>query len=346
MLQSVFRPYALRFKKPFTISHGTRNYTDAVLIRLSSGGKHGYGECTLPPYLEENVLSVLDFLERCDPLLKTISPENDLVPVINAIQAMDKNNNAAKAGVEMALWDLYGKIRHQSTASMLGEGNKQPLCTYTLGIASDRETLSDIHDADAFGILKIKLNGTNDKERIAYIKKRAAKRMMVDVNGGWRNKEEALENSLWMNQNGIELIEQPFPRMAYDDSKWLSERSPVPVIGDESIRDLDDFKRHGDCFRGINIKLMKCGGLLKAFQLIGEAVKCNKKILLGCMSESTCGVAAANQLASHADWVDLDGPLLIANDPFNGVNYNKGRLEGSGTEGNGVGWKLGEEFWK
>jgi L-Ala-D/L-Glu epimerase len=347
MIHAAFKPYVLHFKKPFTISHGTRKHTDTVLIRLSKGTEHGYGECTLPPYLKETTSSVLSFLNSCQPALASADPENDIVSPINAIHSLDEAHSSAKAGVEMALWDLFGKLKKQSTASLMGKGNKKPLCTYTIGVSSEEEILNSIKDAEEFKILKIKLNGVNDIERIRFIKKHSGgKRIMVDVNGGWKDRETSLKTSLLLFEEGIDLIEQPFPRSEYENNRWLTERSPIPVIGDESIQDLDHLVQYADCFSGINIKLMKCGGLLKAQELMTEAEKRNKKILLGCMSESTCGVAAANQLSSHADWVDLDGPMLIANDPFTGVHYLNGKLECSGLTGNGVECKLEEEFWK
>ncbi|MCH6574490.1 MAG: dipeptide epimerase, partial [Bacteroidetes bacterium] len=199
--------------------------------------------------------------------------------------------------------------------------------SYTIGIDSKEIIKTKIDEAKDFKYLKIKLGTENDKEIIETIRSVTNKPLYVDVNQGWNNKQEALEMIEWLFEKNVILIEQPLPKENIDDIAWLNEKSPLPIIADESVKRLNDIDKVKGIYSGINIKLMKSTGLREALLMINKARDFGLKVMLGCMTETSCAVSAAAHLSSLADWIDLDGPLLISNDLFDGISYIKGEIK-------------------
>jgi len=180
--------------------------------------------------------------------------------------------------------------------------------------------------AAPYKILKVKLGRDTDRELITTIRQVTDQPLTVDANQGWRDREDALRMSEWLATQGVLFIEQPMPKEQIDDTAWLRERSPLPLMADESVQRLRDVPAARGVFDGINIKLMKCTGLHEAHQMITLARQLNLKVMLGCMTETSCAISAAAQLSPLADWVDLDGALLIKNDLFNGAQLVDGKI--------------------
>lgn len=320
-----YYPYQLNFKYPFAIAAGRRDSTPVVYVELEHEGLIGYGEAALPGYLPETQSSVINFLEKVDTKQFTGLPE--IENALDYIFSVAPGNFAAKAAVDMALHDVWGKILNQPCYALWKLDKKNcPETTYTIGIDSPEMILKKLDEAKDFNLLKVKLDGTRDKEIIETICSATSKSICVDVNQGWKEKESALDMIHWLREQGVVFVEQPLSKTKLGDAHWLKEKSPLPLIADEAVQTLDDIEKIKDAYHGINIKLTKCGGLKEAMKMIGRARKSAIKVMVGCMSESSCGVSAAAQLAPLADWTDLDGPLLITNDPFVGITYRNGKI--------------------
>jgi L-alanine-DL-glutamate epimerase-like enolase superfamily enzyme len=190
--------------------------------------------------------------------------------------------------------------------------------------------------ADRFKILKVKVGRPDDKEMIGAVRSVSSLPIAVDANQGWTDRQQALDEIFWLKDNGVVMVEQPLPKDRPDDSAWLTERSPLPIFGDESVQALEDVRRARGVFDGVNIKLMKCGGLLEARKMMTYARAEGLKVMLGCMTETSCAVSAAAQLASEADFADLDGNLLISNDPFEGMQIVDGNIRLNALPGIGL----------
>jgi len=177
-----------------------------------------------------------------------------------------------------------------------------------------------------FKILKIKLGGENDKQIIETVRNYSDKPLCIDVNQGWKSKEDALEMIEWLHDKNILFVEQPLSKNSYEDQHWLFERSPLPIYADESAQTPGDINSIKHIFHGVNIKLMKCGGISEGIKMISLARENNLKVMLGSMSETGCAINAAAQLSSLVDYCDLDGPLLTKNNPFDNVKYKDGKV--------------------
>jgi len=176
-----------------------------------------------------------------------------------------------------------------------------------------------VREAKPYKILKVKLGKNNDKEMIETIRSETKVPLCVDINQGWTDKKQALDMIYWLKERGVVFVEQPMPKTAIDDMAWLTQHSPLPTIADEALQRLPDvIKSHG-VYSGINIKLMKCTGMHEAHKMLTLAHELNMKVMIGCMTETSCAVSAAAQLSPIADWADLDGNLLISNDPYEGM---------------------------
>ena len=204
---------------------------------------------------------------------------------------------------------------------------KAPSTTFTIGIDTPEVVREKtLECAGKFNILKVKVGTANDKELIETIRTVTDLPIAVDANQGWTERFRALDMIYWLRDHGVVLVEQPLPVNRIEDQAWLRERSPLPLIGDESIQGLADVRRAVGLFDGINIKLMKCGGLRNAHKMVELARGLDLKVMLGCMTETSCAVSAAAQLSPAVDFADLDGNLLITNDLFDGVGLEDGKL--------------------
>lgn len=341
-----FIPQTIYFKRPFSIAHGTRNSTPVVFTKIEHDEFIGYGEASMPPYLGENHETVLKFLEKASRILgmERFSELREVETILQAIDEIENANNAAKASVDIALHDLLGKILNKPCHRIFAEDNPSlPLgqgsnlfTLYTIPIDEPEGIRKRIEEARDYKILKVKLGSDDDKKIIQSIRNFSDKPISVDVNEGWTDKHFALDMIHWLNERNVLFVEQPMPKEKIDDAAWLTEKSPLPILADESVKRLTDLEKAKAVYSGINIKLMKCTGLNEARKMISLAKKFGMKILIGCMSETSCGVSAAAQLTPLADWADLDGPLLIKEDFFEGIKFQDGKIILNDLPGIGV----------
>ena len=321
-----FYPYELQLQHTFTVSSYSRKTTPDVQVEIDYQGYTGYGEASMPPYLGQSVESVTAFLQKVD--LSQFADPFCLEDILEYVDSLSPGDSAAKAAVDIALHDLEGKLLGAPWYRIWGYNPaKAPSTTFTIGIDTPevvrKKTLECV---DRFNILKVKVGTASDKEMITTIRSVTDLPIAVDANQGWTDRSQALEMIHWLKEHGIVMVEQPLPVDRYDDLAWLREKSPLPVYGDESIQGLDDVRRAVGLFDGINIKLMKCGGLRNAHKMVDLARGLGLKVMLGCMTETSCAVSAAAQLSPAVDFADLDGNLLITNDLFDGVGLHEGRL--------------------
>jgi L-alanine-DL-glutamate epimerase-like enolase superfamily enzyme len=257
--------------------------------------------------------------------------------ILEYVDEAAPGNPAAKASVDIALHDLVGKIVGQPWYKIWGfSPENTPNTSFTIGIDKPEVVKEKVKEAGEFKILKVKLGRENDREMIETIRSVSNVPLCVDVNQGWQDKKMALDMVFWLKEKGIEFIEQPMPREKTDELAWLTENSPLPIIADEAVQRLCDVQKTVGIYSGINIKLMKCTGMREAHKMIQLARANKMKVMMGCMTESSCAVSAAAQLSPKTDWADLDGNLLISNDPYSGIKIIDGKITLSDQPGIGI----------
>ena len=321
-----FSPYELKLRHVFTVATYSRTTTPDIQVEIEYDGLIGYGEASMPPYLGQTVESVTNFLQKVD--LEQFSDPCQLEDILTYVDSLSPGDTAAKAAVDIALHDLVGKIIGAPWHRIWGlNKEKAPSTTFTIGIDTAEVVKQKTQEcANQFNILKVKLGRENDKEMIETIRSVTNLPIAVDVNQGWKDRQMALDMILWLKEKGIVMVEQPMPKEQLDDIAWVTEQSPLPIFADESIQRLKDIRNVEGAFTGINIKLMKCTGMREAWKMLNYARARNMKVMIGCMTETSCAVSAAAQLSPAVDFADLDGNLLIANDRFKGMTVEKGRI--------------------
>lgn len=331
-----FEPYELKLKHVFTVSSFSRSTTPDVQVRIDYEGYTGYGEASMPPYLGQTVESVCSFLKKVD--LEQFPDPFCIDDILTYIDSLSDGDSAAKAAVDIALHDLVGKIIGAPWHRMLGlNPEKTPNTTYTIGIDTDEMVkLKTREVAGQFKILKVKLGTPRDREMIRAIREVSDLPIAVDVNQGWKNKKKALDEIFWLKEQGIVMVEQPMPKEMLEANAWLTERSPLPTFADEAIQRLKDIPAVKGAYTGINIKLMKCTGMREAWKMMNYARAEGMKVMIGCMTETSCAIAAAAQLSPAVDFADLDGNLLIANDIFRGTTVVDGKITLNQLPGIGI----------
>ena len=334
-MQLSFYQYELQLKDTFNLSSSSRNSTPAVMTEITHEGVTGYGEAAMPPYLGENYDTVLRFLSKVN--LSQFSDPFLLEDILLYIDEIDSGNFAAKASLDIALHDLVGKVIGLPLYKILGLNKiKTPYSSFTIGIDTPEIIKQKISNASSFKILKIKLGSENDKKIIETIRQITDVPICVDVNQGWKNKVFALEMINYLADKNVLFVEQPLPKEQLDDAKWLKNKSPIQIIADEAVQTTSDIFKIKDSYHGINIKLMKCGGLRTAYEMILFAKKMGLKVMIGCMTETSCAVSAAAQLSPLCDWADLDGNLLINNDLYDGMKIIDGKITLNNFAGIGI----------
>ena len=338
-LELRFTPFTLQLKHAFTLSTSSRTTTPVMLTEIKYDGITGYGEASMPPYLGESqesvakFLSLLNFSQFTDPFL--------LVDILQYVDGVMPGNYAAKASVDIALHDLIGKLVGEPFYRLFGlNPSMAPLTSFTIGLDTPEIIKQKVAEAEPYKILKVKLGRDNDREMVDVIRSLTDKPLCVDVNQGWKDRSYALDMAGWLKDKGVIFLEQPMPKEMKDDIAWLTQKSPLPVVGDEAIQNVSDLINNREVYSGINIKLMKCGGLNAAMKMINVARAFGMKVMIGCMTETSCAVTAAAQLSPLVDWCDLDGNLLISNDPFEGLKIVDGKVSLPGKPGIGVTKKI------
>ncbi|MDR0976983.1 MAG: twin-arginine translocation signal domain-containing protein [Prevotellaceae bacterium] len=331
-----FFPYELQLQHVFTVATYSRTTTPDVQVEIEYDGIIGYGEASMPPYLGQTVESVTAFLQKVN--LEQFADPFQLDDILAYIDSLSPGDAAAKAAVDIALHDLVGKILQAPWYKLWGlNKEKAPSTTFTIGIDTADVVREKTKEAgDRFNILKVKLGRDNDKEMIETIRSVTNLPIAIDANQGWKDKHYALDMIHWLKERGIVMIEQPMPKEQLDDTAWVTERSPLPVFADESLQRLKDIMPLKGAFNGINIKLMKCTGMREAWKMVTLARALDMKVMVGCMTETSCAVSAAAQFSPAVDFADLDGNLLISNDRFKGMEVVKGKITLPDLPGIGV----------
>jgi L-Ala-D/L-Glu epimerase len=334
-LKLSFRPYTLQLRHAFNLALNSRTTTAVMLTTVEYDGHTGFGEASMPPYLGESHETATAFLSSVD--LSQFSNPFLLEDILAYVGNLIPGNHAAKASIDIALHDLIGKLTGLPLYKLLGLNPlKTPDTSFTIGMDTAEVVRQKVAEAAPYRILKVKLGKDNDREMVEVIRACTDKKICADANQGWKNREYALEMAAWLKEKGVVFLEQPMPKEQPDDIAWLKERSPIPIVGDEGLRDIDDLLKYRDSYSAINVKLMKCGGIRAAYNLMKTARAIGMKVMIGCMTETSCAVSAAAHLSPLADWCDLDGNLLINNDPYEGVKIVEGKVTLSELPGIGI----------
>ena len=319
-----FSTYRIKLNHSFGISRSSNDFYDIIYVYLIGSNIIGRGEAAPSLRYNESPEKILSVLKNGISLIDNFQYRDELwsflKPQLMGISSLE-------AAVNMALWDWWGQKKNKAVYDILKLNVKSlPKTSFTIAIGDMNELDEKIQASSPYSILKVKL-GTpeNDKEIIRLIRLQTDKIIRVDANEGWTY-DMAKEMSFWLADRNVEFIEQPFPADKLYDTELLKKVSPLPLYADENSIVSKDIPEIESAFDGINIKLMKCGGIDEALNMIKVAKELNMKIMLGCMVESSVGITAAAHLASMVDVVDLDGNLLISNDPYAGVSIKDGRL--------------------
>ena len=325
----------LELTNPWTISRETSGFKEYSVLKLESGGRTAWGEAAHNSRYGESLESVRAGLDKG---LGFISQNPaDLPAVADRIFSDAGIPRSAKAALDMALLDLEGKRCGLTAAEVLGvPQGVPPVTSFSIGI-DDLETIrAKVLAAKDYAVLKIKLGTDHDEEIIKAVRSVTNQTLRVDANEGWKDPGSALRHIERLAGQGVELIEQPLPAGRLEEVAWLRERSILPIFADEDVMDSADIPRLASAYHGINIKLMKSGGPREAWRMIQLARQHGLQVMLGCMIESSCGISAAAHLSGAVDFVDLDGHLLLAEDPFTGLRLEDGRVRVSDAPGLGV----------
>lgn len=317
-------PISLELIHPFRISRSISARKENVLVTLSDEGMSGIGEAAPSPYYGESQTSVLDALRRAPAALS--EDIFDLERTDRRLQEAFPDVASARAAVDMALHDLMAKRLGIPLFRLFGlHPGHTPLTSFTIGLDTLDVMRQKVREASDYPILKVKLGVGDDLEIVRAIREETEAVIRVDANAAW-TESQALTLIPALADLGVEMVEQPLPPEDRDGLRRLKKASSLPIIVDESVLMAADVPRYADCVDGINIKLMKCGGLREAVRLIHTARAHGLRVMLGCMIETSVAITAAAHLSPLADYADLDGHLLIANDPYVGVTVREGRL--------------------
>jgi len=334
--------YDLKLRHTFTIARGSRDVVPVMFAEVSADGVTGIGESSPNARYHEDINTVSRFLDRVAPGISRFETPFLLEDILDYVYSVAPENTSAKAAIDIALHDWVGKKLGVPLYKLWGlNKEKTPVTSFTIGIDTPQVMQQKIREAEEYPILKIKVGLDNDEEIMKAVRAVTKKTLRVDANEGWKSKEVALERIKWLQDNGVEFVEQPMPADRLSDIAWLRERVEIPIIADESVLGLHDIPKIAEAFDGINIKLMKSAGLREAMRMIHTARAFNMKIMLGCMVESSVAITAAAHLSPLVDYADLDGNLLIINDPYRGVTVKDGKLILSDLPGLGIGAREG-----
>ena len=331
------KQFELELKHPFSISKFTRTSTPLMLLRIDYEGVVGYGEASMVPYMGESYETATSFLNQVD--LSQFKAPFNFEEIITYLDSIAAGQPAIKAAIDIALNDINGKILNQPCYEIYGADlSKMPVTSYTIGIDTPEVIREKLKDAAGFKVIKVKLGRDNDREIIETIRSMTDVPLYVDANQGWSDRLKAIDLIYWLHNQGVVLIEQPMDKTDFDGNAWLTERSPIPLLADEAVQRLADMDKLKGAYHGINVKLMKSCGMYEGHQMILKARSFGMKVLIGCMSETSCATLAAAALAPLCNWADLDGPWLTTNNPFADPEFVDGKYvlnnqSGLGLEG-------------
>lgn len=324
------RPWNLQLANPWKIasSKGSAAHNVIVVELIDDGGVIGLGEAAPSSLYGENVASATEFFKKVDASKLSFT---EISGSTEYLETIAPHQQAAICALNIALLDGAAKLARKPIYDFLGLGFRENhhVTSFSIGIDSPEMIRQKVLAAEKFPMLKLKVGDARDKENLAALREIApAKPVRVDANEGWKTKEQALQMIEWLAQSGnIQFIEQPMPRdTSAKDLIWLKERSPLPLFADESYHLAKDISRCAECFHGVNVKLVKTGGVSAAYDALQAARRAGLKTMIGCMIETSVLISAAAHLTELADYLDIDGNLLITNDPYIGVTAEKGIL--------------------
>jgi len=327
--------YELKLRQAWGLSRGTWTTRVNAFVRVERDGIAGLGEAAPIARYNETAQSAAAFIDKARPVLDRDLREYAVR--FGEVEAAGPGEHAAKAALDMAVLDWVGKKLGVPLWRLLGLGREKAVTTtYSIGIDEVPVMQQKVRDAADFGVYKIKVGTADDRKIIEGIRAVTSKPLRADANEGWKSKEEALEMINWMAGQGVELVEQPLPAARLEDYAWLKDKVKIPVFADESLILPSDLPRIAPYFHGVNVKLMKCGGVQEAVRLAAMGRALGLKLMIGCMIESSLGISAGAAVAQLFDYADLDGNLLISNDPFRGVRTVTDRLLLNDKPGLGV----------
>lgn len=316
--------FHLPFKYPFTISKGTKTHQPSIIVALENRGETGYGEAPAITYYDITVEKMVADLQRKKPFVEKFAytePER----YWHYLHHLFPNNNFLVCALDIASWDMFGKVRGLPLYQIWDlDKSKAPMTDYTIGIDTIDKMVEKMQE-NPWPIYKIKVGVEGDIDMVKALRKHSDAVFRVDANAGW-TLEQALAKIPVLKDLGVELVEQPLAKDNWEGMKVLYERSPLPLIADESCVVREDVEKCAGHFHGINIKLTKCSGITPAIQMINKARDLDLKVMIGCMNESTIGSAAIAHLSPLLDYVDMDGPLLLAEDIATGLTYDQGHF--------------------
>ncbi len=329
-----YRSINLPFRYPFTISKGTKTHQPSLLVELEYFGIKGYGEAPAINYYNIPVEKMIEDIETKKIFIEKFAlthPER----YWHYLHHLLPKNPFLVCALDMAAWDIYGKMNKKQLHVLWNlDITKNPLTDYTIGIGTIENMVAKMAEKP-WPIYKIKLGTENDIEIITELRKHTSSVFRIDANAAW-TKNEALAKINAFKDLNVEFIEQPLAKDDWEGMKFLFEHSPLPLIADESCVSENDVEKCHGYFHGINIKLTKCSGITPALRMISKARELNMKVMVGCMNESSVGTAAVAQLLPLIDYVDMDGPLLLAEDVAAGVTFENGKIIYNNLNGIGV----------
>ena len=337
-----FRRFELQLARTWRIAGGgggSNTYSVLFVELLDEKGRSGIGEAASTGRYQQPADVIEAFLKKVDGNKLSF---DDIPGSMKYLDTVAAGNDAAKCGVNIALLDGAAKAAGKPIYDYLGLGftEKKHITSFSIGIDTPDVIRQKVHEAEIYPVLKLKVGSPDDQKNFAALREAApTKTVRVDANEAWKTKEEALRNIEWLHRDGhVEFIEQPMPAGSDPkDMHWLKVHSPLPIFGDESYHHASDINLAAEVFHGVNVKLVKTGGITGAYDALRAARKAGLKTMIGCMIESSVLISAAAHLAEWTDHLDIDGNLLIKNDPYTGPTAEKGMISfASATEKAGL----------
>ncbi len=333
-MQLILREYNLKLKHTFTISRQSIDVQPTLIVELKDGEFSGYGEATSNRYYNITVLKMMEDLNNLKSIIEEnaqLSPEDFWDVLYPHLQ----HNMFALCALDLAFNDLYARKKGKKLYDLWGYNiDKNPMTDYTIGIASIEKMVTKMQELP-WPIYKIKLGTKEDIAIVTELRKHTDAVFRIDANCGW-SANETIENSKKLKELGVEFLEQPIKADDWESHKKVYHNSVLPIIADESCQVEADVAKCHNHFHGVNVKLVKCGGLTPARRMLQQAKKLGMKTMVGCMTESSVGISAIAQLLPLLDYVDMDGQLLLAKDIATGVNIKNGVVTYSNLNGTGV----------
>ena len=316
----------LRLRHTWTTTMSSSDFRDTLHVHFQRDGITGRGEGAPIARYSEDARTARRALESVRELLTSADPWQ-FSKLLEEVSRRIEGQYAAKAAIDIGLMDWAGQKLGVPLYRYFGlDPRDAPVTTFSIGIDTPEVTRQKVREAEPYPVLKIKVGLDSDEATIKAVRSVTGKPLRVDANEGWKSKEEAVRKINWLASQGVEFVEQPMPAAMLAETRWVRDRVNLPVIADEAVLRPGDIPRLAEAYDGINIKLDKCGGILQAHKMIQIARALGLKTMLGCMISSSVSVTAAAHLSPLVDYADLDGNLLIANDPYSGVKLEHGHL--------------------